>query len=243
MSAAGFHHAAFLYAGTDAFVAGALAFLEPAVAGGHPALVMTDRQKGDTLRAALGGRAPAIEFDDMGVVGHNPARIIPAWLAFAEAHREAPVLWGIGEPAWPGRSAAELVECRHHETLLNLAFADAQFHLLCPYDTSGLGADTVDGAFSSHPEVAPAATGWVDPAGRPGGFALDTAALMAEALPEPPASAAMVPGPLHDLRAVRRHVRGSAPRPASALTWTTSCWRSTRSCRTACAMPTAPDRS
>ena len=40
-----------------------------------------------------------------------------------------------GEPVWPGRSDAELVECSRHESLLNLAFDGGRaWRLLCPYD-------------------------------------------------------------------------------------------------------------
>ena len=56
----------------------------------------------------------------MAVLGHNPARIIPAWRDFADAH--AGPIRGIGEPIWPGRGADELVECQLHESLLNVAF-------------------------------------------------------------------------------------------------------------------------
>ena len=62
-------------------------------------------------------------------------------------------LRGIGEPIWAGRSGAELVECQLHESLLNLAFADAtDFRLLCPYDTS-LDEAVVHEARRSHPHV------------------------------------------------------------------------------------------
>src|SRR3989442_10213114 len=54
---------------------------------------------------------------------------------------------------WAGRSGAELVECQRHESLLNLAFADAQMLLLCPYDTSALGTAVVEEARRSHPCV------------------------------------------------------------------------------------------
>jgi prepilin-type processing-associated H-X9-DG protein len=33
-------------------------------------------------------------------------------------------LRGAGEPIWPERRPAELVECQRHESLLNVAFAD-----------------------------------------------------------------------------------------------------------------------
>ena len=58
----------------------------------------------------------------------------------------------IGEPAWPGRSDAALVECRNHEALINAAFADGpSWHLLCPYDADGLGSHVIADARLTHP--------------------------------------------------------------------------------------------
>jgi anti-sigma regulatory factor (Ser/Thr protein kinase) len=61
---------------------------------------------------------------------------------------------GIGEPVWPGRSPDELVECGHHEWLLNVAFAGGPpFWLLCPYDVRVLDPAIVDEAARNHPTV------------------------------------------------------------------------------------------
>jgi anti-sigma regulatory factor (Ser/Thr protein kinase) len=62
-------------------------------------------------------------------------------------------IWGVGEPVWPGRSEAELVECRRHEALVNLAFADAgPVSFLCPYDMA-LGDGAIADAHRTHPGV------------------------------------------------------------------------------------------
>ena len=67
-------------------------------------------------------------------LGRNPACIIPAWREFLRDAGPGPIV-GIGEPVWPGRSDAELVECSRHESLLNLAFDGGRpWRLLCPYD-------------------------------------------------------------------------------------------------------------
>jgi anti-sigma regulatory factor (Ser/Thr protein kinase) len=209
MLTVGFRHEAFLYAGHDDFVTGALAFLEAPLDAGRPALVMTDATKVDLLRAALDDRATAVDFADMGVVGRNPARIIPAWNAFAEANHGPGPLWGIGEPVWPGRSPAELDECRHHEVLLDLAFSGADLHLLCSYDTAGLDPGLVDDVWASHSRTTPAVT-WA--AGNGGGTdgTLDAASLLAEPLPEPPSGATVLASGLHDLQGLRHHVQDVA---------------------------------
>jgi anti-sigma regulatory factor (Ser/Thr protein kinase) len=205
MSTVGFRHEAFLYAGHDEFVTGALSFLEAPLAAGRPALVMTDATKIDLLRADLGDRATAVDFADMGLVGRNPARLIPAWNAFAEANRGPGPLWGIGEPVWPGRTPAELDECRHHEVLLNLAFSGADFHLLCPYDTARLDPGVVDDVWASHPRTTadPGAAG--DDHGPHD--TVDATSLLAEPLPEPPSGATVLASGLDDLHGLRHHVR------------------------------------
>jgi anti-sigma regulatory factor (Ser/Thr protein kinase) len=91
-----------------------------------------------------------VRFTDMERLGRNPACIIPAWRDFVAG---GPGL-GIGEPVWPGRSAAELVECRRHESLLNLAFdGGVPWRLLCPYDVTALTQDVLADARHNHPHV------------------------------------------------------------------------------------------
>jgi anti-sigma regulatory factor (Ser/Thr protein kinase) len=151
----GFRHEAMLYAGERGFAEGALRFLRAGIARGEPALVVVAPAKIALLRDALGADAAQVRFEDMTGVGANPARIIPAWTAFVrEAGAEGRPLRGIGEPISAERSSAELFECHRHESLLNLAFADAtDFRLLCPYDTSALDPSVVAHARCTHPLV------------------------------------------------------------------------------------------
>jgi anti-sigma regulatory factor (Ser/Thr protein kinase) len=156
----GFEHEALLYAGDDEFVEQTAAFARDGIAGGEPVLVMVGARKIALLREALGADSDAVLFGDMEQVGRNPACIIPAWRDFADAGGERPMR-GVGEPIWAGRSSDELVECQTHESLLNLAFADAPaFRLLCPYDTAALGADVIDEARRSHPLVSDGEMRW-----------------------------------------------------------------------------------
>ena len=149
-----FRHEALLYSGFDEFVDRASAFIDDGLRAGEPVLVMVTADKIELLRAALGeDRAARVEFADMGEIGLNPGRIISAWTEFATRHmRGRRSARGIGEPIWTGRDADELVECQHHEQLLNVAFADAAgFTLLCPYDTSTLEPAVIAEARCSHP--------------------------------------------------------------------------------------------
>jgi anti-sigma regulatory factor (Ser/Thr protein kinase) len=152
-SAEGFRHEALLYAGDDGFIDGTLPWLRDAVAAEEPTLVVVSAARIARLRDELGaGAAERVIFADMAEVGINPARIIPAWREFVDAHTgRGRRLRGIGEPIWAQRSPDELVECQRHEALLNLAFAGAEdFWLLCPYDVDALEPDVIEKAHHSH---------------------------------------------------------------------------------------------
>jgi anti-sigma regulatory factor (Ser/Thr protein kinase) len=149
----GFRHEAFLYAGPQEFVAGAVPFIEDGLAAGEPVLVAVPAPRIELLRDTLGAAAESVDFVDMTHLGRNPARMIPAWREFVGSANGHGVR-GIGEPIWAERSDIEVVECQHHETLLNLAFADSPpWTLLCPYDIETLSSDVIEEAQRSHPFV------------------------------------------------------------------------------------------
>jgi anti-sigma regulatory factor (Ser/Thr protein kinase) len=161
MQPAAFRHEAMLYDSPEGFIDGATPFIRDAVAAAEPIMVAIGAPKIELLRERLGADADQVVFADMAVLGANPARIIPAWREFVDAHAGlGRPLRGIGEPIWAERSPTELVECQCHEALLNVAFASASdFHLLCPYDTAQLDADVIAEAAASHPFVAGSASG------------------------------------------------------------------------------------
>jgi anti-sigma regulatory factor (Ser/Thr protein kinase) len=144
-----------LYRGDDGFLEGTLPFIREGLEAEEPTLVMVPGHRVDLLRSELGADAGSVAFADMAEVGANPARIIPAWLDFASGKAAAGRrLRGIGQPIWADRSPAELVECQHHETLLNVAFADGpSMLLLCPYDTDALDDGVIEEARRSHPLI------------------------------------------------------------------------------------------
>jgi anti-sigma regulatory factor (Ser/Thr protein kinase) len=150
-----FAHEALLYAGEDEFVDGTASFIREGVEAGEPVLVFVGAEKIARLREELNGHADGVLFADMADVGANPARIIPAWQSFVADHlRDNRPVRGIGEPIWAGRTSDELVEFQRHESLLNLAFADAPaWRLLCPYDTTTLDDRVIAEALRSHPIV------------------------------------------------------------------------------------------
>ena len=150
-----FRHAALFYFGEDGYVNGLVPFIQEGVEAEEPVLVMVPGRKTGLLREALGQDGADVHFTDMADVGANPARIIPAWHDFvSERSSQGRRVRGIGEPIWADRTPEELVECQHHEALLNFAFDGvAPMDLVCPYDSQTLGCDIVKEAMRSHPIV------------------------------------------------------------------------------------------
>jgi anti-sigma regulatory factor (Ser/Thr protein kinase) len=149
----GFRHEALMYAGEHEFVGRTAAFVRDSLEAGEPILVMVTADKIEHLRAELNGETEHVEFADMSEIGRNPARIIPAWREFA-ARNAGRKMRVVGEPIWAERNANELVECQHHESLINAAFTDAEgFRLVCPYDTQALPDWVIQEAYCSHPAI------------------------------------------------------------------------------------------
>jgi hypothetical protein len=127
-----FRHEALLYDGADKL----LDAVRPFLSTDEPVLI------------AARADSPLSALDGFTELPRNPARIIPLWRDFVDAH-DGPVR-GIGEPIWAGRGGAEIVECQLHESLLGDAFDD-DFSLLCPYDTATLDEAVILEAERSHP--------------------------------------------------------------------------------------------
>jgi anti-sigma regulatory factor (Ser/Thr protein kinase) len=197
-----FSHEALLYEGPDGLLAGTLPFIREGLERDEPIMVAVGAGKISRLRDALGPEAERVDFADMAVLGHNPARIIPAWENFLSRH-DGPAR-GIGEPIWAGRSGPELVECQLHEALLNVAFAETpDFALLCPYDVTTLDESIVHEACCSHPTVNE----------QPSHSFREAARLLApfeSPLPRPPAQARLLGFEIDTVSDVRRLARECA---------------------------------
>ena len=150
-----FSHEALLYGGLDEFTGGTSAYIRDGLDAGEAVLVVVDTTKIAALEKELGADAHLVRFENMRDIGSNPARIIPAWRDFVNEHAPSGRAFrGIGEPISSGQSAAALVECQRHESLLNLAFdGSPAWRLLCPYDTDVLPHEVIEEAFRSHPTI------------------------------------------------------------------------------------------
>ncbi len=149
-------HAALFYRGEAEYAGQITAFLQAGLARGEPALIALPGGRSRMIGARLDAMPGELALADMTKLGRNPARIIPEVRSFTDKHPGQRVRY-VGEPIWPGRSAAETCEATRHEALVNLAFAQAKATILCPYDTSGLAGSILADARRTHQE--PAASG------------------------------------------------------------------------------------
>jgi anti-sigma regulatory factor (Ser/Thr protein kinase) len=196
-----FRHLALFYRGAAEYQAEVGGFIQAALVRGDAVFAALPLARAGPLREALGADARQVAFADMAEVGRNPGRIIPAIHAFVDRHRGKRVSY-VGEPAWAGRSAAELVEAARHEALINLAFSGKPVTVLCPYDAAGLPPDVLADAERTHPELldtdgARPSPAYLGPAGLP-------SSCSGPLLPPPPPGAEVLRyrNDLHPVRAL-----------------------------------------
>jgi anti-sigma regulatory factor (Ser/Thr protein kinase) len=149
-------HTAFFYRSEAEYTGQIAEFIRAGLAQGEPALIALPGDKARMIGACVAAMPGELIFADMAKLGRNPARIIPEVRSFTDKYPGQRVRY-VGEPIWPGRSAAEMCEAARHEALVNLAFARAQATILCPYDASGLAGSVLADARRTHQE--PAASG------------------------------------------------------------------------------------
>jgi anti-sigma regulatory factor (Ser/Thr protein kinase) len=201
----GLVHDALLYRSLDEYVDRVGAFVAAGVEAGEPVLVAVPGPRVAALRAGLNGAADGVRFADMRRVGSNPARIIPFVRAWVDDQGGGPARF-VGEPIWPGRRPCEALEATRHESLINLAFADADVHIVCPYDEGHLDARTVADAHRTHPTL-------VDEGGRFDSDRYTQPSVLCPAVDLPPAptgAAVVALDVTPDLARVRRFVRERA---------------------------------
>lgn len=145
-----FVHPALFYRTSEEYLTGVGGFVRAALEAGEPAFVAVPGVQLTALREWLGDTAEAVDFADMTVLGRNPGRILAALQGFADQHPGRPVRI-VGEPIWPERSHAEILEATRHEALINTAFARRHATILCPYYVPGLPESVVADARRTHP--------------------------------------------------------------------------------------------
>lgn len=147
-----FSHLALFYRTLDEYAARVAAFLRSGLIAGEPALVAVPLAQCGWLRDALGAQAGDVRFEDITELGRNPAWIIPRVREFVDAYPGQHVRY-VGEPIWPTRTRPEQREVIRHEVLLDLAFAETDAAILCPYDTTQLAPAVIADAQRTHPAL------------------------------------------------------------------------------------------
>jgi anti-sigma regulatory factor (Ser/Thr protein kinase) len=199
-------HEAVLYADDQEYADLLVQFLRAGLEAGEPAFVAVPEPHFRVLQEELDGAADRVRFADMTRLGRNPGRIIPAIRDFLEAHAGRPTRF-VGEPIWHGRTTAEVAEATRHEALINVAFANYDTRIVCPYAVHRLCGDVLADAGRTHPTItAPGhhaySPGWTDP--------VELCAAEAWPLPPPPPEAAVVELPFSEVLSVRDFVQRSA---------------------------------
>jgi anti-sigma regulatory factor (Ser/Thr protein kinase) len=194
-------HDVLTYRDAHEYLAQITAFVRAGLAEGAPVLAALPAPQAELLQGIFGPNT-ALTFADIADLSGNPARIIPALRRFVHSHGGRATRF-VAEPAWAGRSQAELGEVILHDSLLERAIAGTPTSLLCVYNSTTLPGSFLEAAehLHRHPRV-------FDDNSRPDrpGSPLDAAAaLFASPLPDPPPYAQVLPFE-HDLARVRRFV-------------------------------------
>ncbi len=150
-----FRHEALLFRDEDELLATTLPYLRRGVEAGDAAVVLAPAPRRARLRELLGAAAERVRFEATEPLGPNPARLIPFWTRrLGECAAEGRRLCAACEALPPGSEAARNAEFDVHESLVNVAFgAGPGWTLLCPYDVSAHGTDTIEQVRASHPFV------------------------------------------------------------------------------------------
>src|SRR5262245_966276 len=148
-----FAHPALFYRSDADYQAKIVPFVTEGLELGQPVAVAVPTRQLGLLCDALGDDARYVTLFDMVDEGRNPGRIIARVLhQFADSWSKQRVRV-VGEPVWPGRTDVEYPACVQHEALINVAFAEREATIVCPYDTNGLGYTAIADAYATHPMI------------------------------------------------------------------------------------------
>jgi hypothetical protein len=152
--ASGFIHQASVYNSDDEFLAMAVPFVEDGLSAGNPVLVTTTPANLELLGAALGGRAREVDYAETAYFGRRPPQRVAAFHRYwkrqsaAAPGRQVRIL---AEPIWTGRSPRDVTAWKRMESTLNVALANTNIWMICPYDARVIDAETAFAARQTHP--------------------------------------------------------------------------------------------
>lgn len=144
-------HRVLFYRDEQEYLTQISAFARDGLARAEPVFIALPGGQGRLVSEALNSLSTQVSYTDIAEAGRNPARIIPQLREFVEAHPGRRVRF-VSEPAWPGRSTAELRETARHEALTNLAFDGTELAIMCLYDRR-LAGSVIGTARRTHPAI------------------------------------------------------------------------------------------
>ncbi|GLZ43466.1 sensor histidine kinase [Actinokineospora sp. NBRC 105648] len=196
-------HTALLYRGAAEYLAAVLPFVRAGIEAGEAVTVVAPTDNLTLVRdeCAAHGLADGVRWLDVGEVGRNPGRIVPAVLH--------PLLGSgarvVTEVVWPGRPPAEYPSCVRHEALANQLLDGRPLRLLCPFDAEGLRPIALADALATHPGVLERGSHRPSP-----GYAPHTVLRTYNQVPDEPADARSLLVGVRELGAARALVSAAA---------------------------------
>jgi hypothetical protein len=152
--ASGFIHHASVYNSDDEFLAMAVPFVGDGLSAGNPVLVTTTPANLELLGAALGERAREVDYAETAYFGRRPPQRLAAFHRYwkrqsaAAPGRQVRIL---AEPIWTGRSSRDATAWKRMESTLNVALANTNIWMICPYDARVIDPDIAVSAHQTHP--------------------------------------------------------------------------------------------
>jgi anti-sigma regulatory factor (Ser/Thr protein kinase) len=144
-------HAALLYRRPEQLRIALEEFLRDAAMAGEACLVALPADRVERFGDMLQETGATVRLENMAEFGRNPARLIPSLVDWLD-EQPGPARV-VSEALWPERSYSEVAECMRHEALLNVALADREVSVLCPYDAEHLDGEVLAGAELTHPHL------------------------------------------------------------------------------------------
>lgn len=147
-------HAALFYASENEFLEFAVPFVTGGVEAGHAVLAVANAENLRALRSTVGS-AP-LRYIDASHWYARPTAAVGGYLSFVrnELDRGKPAVRIIGEVAFPAGDPLVQLEWRRYESILTPVFETLPTWVVCPYNTRRLPPEIVDGARTTHSEVA-----------------------------------------------------------------------------------------
>ena len=149
-------HRALIYGSDEEYLAATVPFLLEGITREECVLAVTGSRQAGLLRDALGDNAAHVEFSAASEWYTSLSGAANGYRTFVSERFEGGASWirVIAEPVWTGWSEAEVAEWVRYESMINLALASSPATVVCSYDTRSAPDTAIDGAPSTHPELA-----------------------------------------------------------------------------------------